>query len=281
MPYYSPLRYPGGKRKLLPYLRKIITENNLSINNYVEPYAGGSAVALDLLFSGNVNDIYLNDIDKSIYAFWNSVMYDTDRFCEEILSTGLSISEWENQKAKQENYDSLFDLGFSTFYLNRTNRSGIINGGVIGGKQQDGDYSMDARFNKSNLISRIRMISEHQSGIHLFNLDALDFLKTILGDLERENTLIYLDPPYFLNGKKLYSNYYKSDDHKTIKEFVESLSHKWIISYDNVEAIKALYKNFNIIEYSLSYTAQEKTLGEEIMIFSNQLTAISPIVQYK
>jgi DNA adenine methylase len=161
--FYSPLRYPGGKNKLSAFIAKICIDNNIN-GHYIEPYSGGASVALFLLIEGFVDKITINDRDRSIYAFWHSVLNKTNELCELIEKAELTISEWKKQKNIQTNKKTvdLLTLGFSTFYLNRTNRSGIINGGVMGGVEQNGKYLMNCRFNKNELIQRIRLIAKHK-----------------------------------------------------------------------------------------------------------------------
>ncbi len=155
--FYSPLRYPGGKTKIAPFIKELFYENNLVGMDYVEPYAGGAGAALTLLFEEYVSTITINDYDRSIYAFWHSIINNTEEFCEKISKTPIDVETWLVQKEIQKNKtnETLFSLGFSTFFLNRTNISGVIKGGVIGGKKQTGKYKIDARFNKSDLISKI------------------------------------------------------------------------------------------------------------------------------
>ena len=73
------------------------------------------------------------------------------------------MKEWEKQKRIYENTRSEFLLGFATFFLNRTNYSGVITGGPIGGFEQKGQWKIDARFNKKSLIDRIERISYFKS----------------------------------------------------------------------------------------------------------------------
>src|SRR5690625_3811558 len=155
----SPLRYPGGKNKTYQYVKHLVEINNIS--TYIEPYAGGAAVALRLLINGDVNRIMINDYDKSIYAFWHSVVFHSEELIERIWETEICMDEWFYQKEIQDNKESanLLDLGFSTLFLNRTNRSGIIKAGVIGGKKQKGNYKMDCRFNKHTITERIKLIA--------------------------------------------------------------------------------------------------------------------------
>ena len=170
----TPLRYPGGKTKVYDYVKELIFLNECT--TYIEPYAGGAGVAINLLLNGDVKKIMINDYDRAIYAFWYSVLYHTEELIFKIEKTEVCIEEWYRQKEiqnyKQETED-LLELGFSTLFLNRVNHSGIIKGGVIGGKNQDGNYKMDCRFNKNSIIKRIRAIARNRSRIKIYNLDVI------------------------------------------------------------------------------------------------------------
>lgn len=274
MVIYSPLRYPGGKSNLTPYIKQIIKDNLLCDCTYVEPYAGGASVALALLLDGYVSKIIINDIDKSIFAFWYSILNDTNNFCRLIEETPVDIKVWKNQRAKQKikNKCDLLELGFSTFFLNRANRSGIIQGGVIGGLKQNGKWKIDARFNKTELINRIKRISCYKDSIKLYNMDASKLIKLLRTRLANKNVLIYFDPPYYNKGKNLYLNYYSDADHKELSNQIKKLtSQKWILTYDNVQQIKKLYSEYRQRKYKLTYSASKPIIGQELMIFSDNL----------
>jgi DNA adenine methylase len=273
MDYYSPLRYPGGKGKVANYFKRIIKENSLYDSIYVEPYAGGASVALALLYNEYVSKIIINDIDRSIYAFWYCVLNETEKFCKLIEEIPLTIEEWKKQRDIQRNKKKygLFKLGFSTFYLNRTNRSGILNGGVIGGLNQTGKWKIDARYNKERLIERIKKIAEYKNRIELHNEDAMRLIHSLRDKLP-ENALFYFDPPYYVKGKDLYLNFYKDSDHQAIAEEVDKLKrNNWVVTYDNVTPIRSLYKKYRKSKFNLNYSAGQATQGEEIMIFSDNL----------
>ncbi|MEZ4946906.1 MAG: DNA adenine methylase [Cyclobacteriaceae bacterium] len=272
MDYYSPLRYPGGKGKLSKFIGNLVESNLLTDGCYVEPYAGGSSVALNLLFKEYVRSIVINDLDKAIYSFWYSVLYDTDNLCRMIHDTKVTVGNWEKQRAthKQQEGASLLELGFSTFYLNRTNRSGIINAGIIGGKGQNGHWKIDARFNKKDLIERIQKIADFKDRIQLYNLDACQLVNKISKKIPRK-TLFYFDPPYFVKGKDLYTNFYKYKDHKLVSDTIKELNCHWIVTYDNQPEIKKLYTGFRKVEYSLNYHAASPKIGSELIIFSKTL----------
>jgi DNA adenine methylase len=273
MKFYSPLRYPGGKNKLAKFVALICEKNNIA-GHYVEPYAGGASVALFLLFNNYVKEITINDVDRSIYAFWHSILNRNEEFCDLIRKTKINIENWKRLREIQKNKGkvSLFDLGFSTFFLNRTNVSGIIDGGVIGGLKQEGDYKMNCRFNKNELTSRIQRIAKYKRKIHLYNIDAMKLVKKLQKKSKNSQTIFYFDPPYYLKGQSLYTNYYKHDDHRKIGEAIKKIKNsRWIISYDNVPEIKSLYRGFKKIEYSFFYTAHKPKKGNEILFFDRNL----------
>lgn len=278
--FYSPLRYPGGKNKLSAFIAKICAENNIN-GHYVEPYSGGASVALFLLFEGYVNTITLNDKDRSIYAFWHSVLNQTEELCELIENATFNIDEWRRLKSIQNNKENtdLLLLGFSTFYLNRTNRSGIINAGVIGGIEQKGNYLMDCRFNKKDLIRRIKLIASKRDNIRLYKKDAVELIDIIQREAENDNNLIfYFDPPYYLKASTLYMNHYEDENHKIVSDKIKSIDNiRWIVSYDNVPEINSLYKECIKKEFSFKHTAYKSRVGKEILFFSP--TLINPNIE--
>lgn len=271
--FYSPLRYPGGKNKLSAFIAKICVDNKIN-GHYVEPYSGGASVALFLLLEGFVNKITINDRDRSIYAFWHSVLNKTNQLCNLIENADLTITEWKKQREVQNNKKSsdLLTLGFSTFYLNRTNRSGIINAGVMGGINQKGNYLMDCRFNKADLITRIRIIAKHKKNIRLYKKDAVKLIDKIQHESQNENVIFYFDPPYYLKASTLYMNHYEDKNHKKVSDKIKSIQNiKWIVSYDNVPEIRKLYSDCEKKEFEFKHTAYEIRVGKEILFFSDNI----------
>ncbi|MBN2572008.1 MAG: DNA adenine methylase [Ignavibacteriales bacterium] len=279
MTFYSPLRYPGGKAKLSKYFKNLILENDLKGGTYVEIYAGGSSIALSLLIEGYVSKVIINDKDKSIYAFWYSILNHSRKFCKLIKETPLTILNWRKQKEIQRNKEKynmknkndLLELGFSTFFLNRTNRSGILNAGVIGGLNQDGEWKMNARYNKEDLISKIKLISRYKDKIRLENLDAIQLINKIKNKLPKKS-LVYLDPPYYNKGKDLYMNYYDYKDHEELAREIKKITKsKWVLTYDNVGPINNLYKGFDNYIHLLNYSVANSGKGQEVIFFSKNV----------
>jgi DNA adenine methylase len=280
--FYSPLRYPGGKNKLSKFIAQICTDNNVN-GHYVEPYAGGAAVALYLLMNNRVSRISINDFDKSIYAFWYATLNYTEELCALIEATEITPHAWWEQKniqADKEDELDMLRLGFSTLFLNKTNYSGIINGGMIGGKEQRGDYALDCRFNKASVISKILAISKRKSQIDLTNLDALELINKMPTD---KNMIFYFDPPYYLKGPSLYMNHYKSEDHALVSDAIRSIKNaKWIVSYDDTQEIQHLYSGLRKIDYSFNHSARKSRIGNESIFFSSNLSinpTLYPIIK--
>ncbi len=270
--YNTPLRYPGGKGKFAPVVKSIFNYNGLEGGHYLEPYAGGAGVALDLLYSGYVSDIHINDIDIAVFSFWKSITEFTDNFLQLLNDTPVTIDEWYKQKniLNDTACRDPLKVGFAAFFLNRTNRSGILKGGVIGGKKQEGNYTLDARFNKENLKKRIEKVGINASKIHVYNEDALDLIQKV-DELLPFNSLVYLDPPYYVKGQGLYRNFYVHEDHVKIREALDKIKTKWIVSYDKCDEIKEIYKNYKMTDYDLNYSAYNRIKAKEMMFFSDSL----------
>lgn len=272
MTNFSPLRYPGGKGKLASYLTALLELNGLEGTHYAEPFAGGAAVALDLLFSERVRHIHINDLDRCVYAFWHSAVHHTSDLIALIRDTEVNVDSWHQCKKVWQNHErhDLLEVGFATFFLNRTNRSGILNGGIIGGLDQAGDWKIGCRFNKDELITRIKRIGFYRSRISVQNLDATAFLTTYLADVPE--SFLYIDPPYYVKGAYLYQNHFRHADHVRLAEIIGQIArHRWVVSYDNVEQIRRIYAGHKQEQFDITYSARSYARGTEVMVFSPQL----------
>jgi DNA adenine methylase len=266
----SPLRYPGGKWRIAPFFEQLIRLNELGARRYIEPYAGGASLALSLLFGNQVSEVHLNDLDPAINAFWSAVLNNNGELRDLIRATPVTPEEWARQKriyAKGHSAGALA-FGFATFFLNRTNHSGILNGGMIGGKDQTGIWKVDARFNKPELLRRIERIGSYKNRIHLSCLDAVQFL----ADLKpSRDSFVYLDPPYYRAGSELYLNAYSLEDHAEVRKSVRRLRAPWVVSYDDVPEIRRLYRAVKSRRLELLHTARCLRLGKEVLFFSSGL----------
>jgi len=272
----SPLRYPGGKGGLSSFLVNLLELNGLTGCSYYEPYAGGAGAALNLLRLGAVGRVHINDADPRIYALWRSILDENDRFVEAILSVPLSIREWYSRQAICATADSrdLFELGFSAFYMNRCNRSGVLKGaGPIGGYAQKGVWRLDARFNREELASRVRKLGLERELITITGLDAIDFLKRCLPrGRTRAKAFVYADPPYVMKGQKLYLNAYSPDDHAELSLYLAQQKQlPWLVSYDDAPLIRSLYEMHQIDVLPIRYSLQHKRAAQELLIAPHRI----------
>jgi DNA adenine methylase len=269
----TPLRYPGGKSVMTSFFEELIVYNDMMNVTYAEPYAGGAGAAINLLMNEKVEQVKINDASISIFSFWNYMLLESERFIDKLYKVEVNLEEWTKQRkiyktAKTES----FELGFATFFLSRTNRSGILNAGPMGGQdplsQTLANYKIDCRFNKNDLCARITNIAKRKKDIKVTNDDALKFIK----EINNNNTLVYLDPPYYKQGKALYMNFYKHADHLTLAKCLKEIDKfEWVLSYDNVQEIRELYSDFKLYEFNLFYTAQNVKKGSELLTHSGNI----------
>lgn len=265
----SPLRYPGGKGRLYDDVKQIMQGGNLLTRTYVEPFAGGFGIGIRLLTNNDVARIIINDVDEHIYAFWHCVFFDTQNLVDLIRDTEISLDNWDVQKKIYNNGKnvSLLKLGFSTFFLNRTNYSGVLSGGPIGGRKQESDYTLDCRYNRAELSKRIEKLGNYRNQVEIFNYDAIEFIERIV--LPRSNELfINFDPPYVQKGPELYSNYYTEEDHTRLAHHIQQYlaNTKWIMTYDDCPLIRQLYANYHPEEIRLTHFAGKTKEGKELLI---------------
>ncbi|MBN1459770.1 MAG: DNA adenine methylase [Armatimonadetes bacterium] len=271
MRYVSPLRYPGGKASLSNFLMDTIDLNDLRECVYYEPYAGGAGAALTLLRDGVVSELFLNDADACVYAFWRAALNCTDRFVRKLVSIPLTVEEWKRQQAIciRPSRHTLFEVGFAAFYMNRCNRSGVLTGsGPIGGYSQEGEWRLDVRFNREALAERFLRLKRFRKRIHVSRKDAIVFLKSELPrGRGRDRVFVYLDPPYVNNGQRLYLNAYDADDHRALSNYLGTQQMlPWVMSYDDSELVRDLYKVYTVMALPIRYTLQAKRDEHELII---------------
>lgn len=279
---YSPLRYPGGKSRLGDFLIEVMRKNDLREPVYIEPYAGGAGAALRLLFEEYVESITINDLDPRIRCFWQAVTRHTEAFLDLLARTPLTVREWRRQRAVYLKRDlrSVLRLGFATFYLNRTSRSGIHDsGGPIGGIDQTGNYKIDARFNRKQLAQRIVRLAAYADRIDITGEDGLALLRKLQrSDSKAPRAFVYLDPPYYSKGRDLYFNNMSHQEHAALARFLQSAKRfRWVMTYDDVPAVRKLYEAMPQVGFDLSYSSYERRTGKELLIHPPEVDVSSAV----
>jgi DNA adenine methylase len=263
----SPLRYPGGKSALAGLFADLIT--NLGIRNctYVEPYAGGAGAGIALLREGIVKRLVVNDIDPAVYSFWAQIVDHNQAFIDWLTEVPLTLDEWCRQReVYRSRSTNQAALGRAFFYLNRTNRSGILNAGVIGGHAQSGRYKIDARFNRETLAGRVGVIGNLRSAIEVTSLDG----RTVIQQhAKRKSSFLYIDPPYVRAGSQLYLNAFAARDHEALAEVVRRIGKAhWLMTYDESPFIERLYAGHFQGRLGLSYSARYPGKAAELLLAS-------------
>ena len=268
-PFLSPLRYPGGKARVAPYLASLMRTQSPRPTVYAEPFAGGAGAALRLLIDEQVRAVRINDLSPGIAAFWRSVFYDTERFAQKVERAVITLDNWEQARRVFQNpfeQDDL-ELGFATFFLNRCNRSGILTARPIGGINQSGKWKMDARFNRTDLAERVRRLGQYRRRVEVSQLDGLEFMRTLqpLG----KDAFAYVDPPYIVQGENLYLDSLSYDDHRLLAAELRTSPTPWMLTYDVSERVtEDLYSGLRMARFDIAHTAQRQHIGSEIVVFS-------------
>jgi DNA adenine methylase len=273
MRYLSPLRYPGGKGRMAPYIARLLASQDPRPRAYAEPFAGGAGAALRLLVDEEVSTIYINDLSPGIAAFWRCVFEHTDALTARIMEAPVDVDAWHTARAIYEQPQGHSDLalGFATFFLNRCNRSGILGARPIGGLDQTGRWKIDARFNRDNLADRVRLLGGYRGRVHVSQLDARDFLRTL--EAQGTDVLVYVDPPYLVQGEDLYLDSLRPEDHAELAGLLRASGLPWFLTYDVHEQITTgLYGGLRTAEFDIAHTAQKQHIGAEYAVFSDALT---------
>ena len=237
----------------------------------MEPFAGGAGVALRLLFDNHVSSVTIGDSDPAIAAFWRCAVSRSDQLIEKVEDCQVDIDTWhiQHEVLKDPSGSDDLDLGFAAYFLNRTNRSGILRARPIGGLNQEGHWRLDCRFNKNDLIPRLHRIAQHASQIRVFEGEALDLLSST-EEIRREHTFIYIDPPYLTRSSDLYLDEMSIASHKEIAQMLRGEFPFWMASYDIDERVtKELYPENRILTFALRHSASRTHVGAEQIAFSD------------
>ena len=266
----NPLRYPGAKSKLVPYIQQLIETENLKDCTFYEPYAGSATVSFALLENKIISKAIINELDPLIYCFWVSVMEQPEALIQLIRNTDITLENWnifaEYRNPQYISARTTLEIGFAGLFLNRTSFSGILKAGPLGGHAQNSNYSIDCRFNKDSISKSIHILSKFKDNVEIYNMDAIEFLKLKTRYKRNNKTFVYIDPPYYEKGPSLYRYFYEKNTHKTLAKFIKNKSYPWLISYDDAKEIQALYKKNTKQPIYLDYSVNTKRTAKELLI---------------
>jgi DNA adenine methylase len=266
----SPLRYPGSKQALVDYVIRFLDANDFRGREWVEPCAGGASVALSLLSRGAVCRATIVEKDPLVYAFWKCLKTQPALLCHLVHGLNITLETW-NQFQKYRSADALkkyplIELALAGLFFNRANYSGIIGANPIGGMSQSSDYKIDCRFTKSTVIDRMIAASLVMDKMTVVRGDVVSYLRRNSERLIQDNSVVYVDPPYVLQGKKLYRHHFKTRDHMRLAEFLNAAPFPWLVSYDNVPFVVELFRGQKVRPIWLKYTVRRARRADELLI---------------
>ncbi|MHC1760569.1 MAG: DNA adenine methylase [Negativicutes bacterium] len=269
----SPLRYPGSKAALVDYVVDVIAHNHLTVNHFVEPYAGSSIVSLQLLKNNCIGSATILEKDILVYAFWESVFSHTNEILTRLDTLPITIDTWKAflpyRQAQTLNEYPIVDMGLAGLFYNRTNFSGILKANPLGGINQSSTYKIDCRFNRQKIMTLIADIAAYRNQVTVLYGDAMDFLIHGYELVLHNNHFLYIDPPYYEKGRSLYRHWYTHEEHMKLARFLTHCNTPWLASYDNHEAIRMAYHQNNLGERYFDYTISKYRKTPELLI-SNQ-----------
>ena len=245
-PSFTPLRYPGGKSWLFEYVSAFLEFHDIHLGTVVEPFAGSASISVGLLKNKLADEAYICEKDPLISSFWDVALTANDELIENVRRLSVSISTWKKFK-KYLRPDavtrfSTMELATAFVFYNRTNYSGILKAGPIGGKRQESKYNIKCRFNKEYVCQKIATLDSLSGKIHVIRGDGIRFIREYSRRSHGEDQFFYIDPPYYDAGKVLYRNYFEVEDHIRLANTLEPLTEPWLLSYDDVDFIHHTYE---------------------------------------
>ncbi len=268
-------RYPGGKNKL----KKIIIKKILPyINNktqYREVFFGGGSICLDMIKDNTIDNIWINDKDIGIACLWTSLISHHQILKEKIIHFTPSVDKFYNIRDEllqlKTQPSDIIDIGFKKLAIHQLSFSGLgtKSGGPLGGKEQKSAYKIDCRWSPDYICKKIDKIHNLLNNIKIYkgSCTNLDF-EHIIND-NHCNSVLYLDPPYYIKGNELYQYGFTQEDHIRLSNLLYNTKHKWVLSYDDCEEIQELYQWANIQQISASYTISGSRQKTELLIWNN------------
>lgn len=266
----NPLRYPGAKGKLVDYVAVVLEENLLAGCTIHEPFGGSAAVSLDLLSRGFATKAIIVERDPLVFSFWRMVFEDADRLCQDIEELAVNMGTWHAldhlRMIDRPTQSILPSLALAGLFYNRTNYSGIVGAGPIGGQSQTSDYKIDCRFNKAAVVASIRWYSELKGRVEVVFDDAMMYLRRNQESLESGFHFVYLDPPYYGHGKKYYRYHYGHGQHAELARFLVRRKFPWLLSYDDHPVIREMYGKLDRYVIYMDYSARTSRRAKELLV---------------
>lgn len=240
VPQRSPFRYPGGKTWLIPTVRKWLKQEKIMAKELIEPFAGGGIVSLTAAFEKMAEQITMVEMDEEIAAVWKVILSEKNKWlAEKIYSYDLTHA---NVKAELENPNKeLHDIAFCTILKNRVFHGGILAKGSGMIKNGENGKGIGSRWYPKTLRDRILAINHVKAKIKFVSGDAF---KIIEENLSHKSAYFFIDPPYTIAGKRLYTHF--DINHERLFELTSQLKGKFMLTYDDTPEIRNLANKYHL-----------------------------------
>lgn len=280
--YLSPLRYPGGKGRMGPYLADLMASQYglLEVEIWAEPFAGGLGAGLHVLAADVAEEVWFCETNPALAALWRMIRTDLDDLARRIELTNPTIDlfyasrEMVKNAATTGGHDDQ-ELAVAALILNRCSRSGIVapNVGPIGGKDQAGKYTVKSRFDPAKVAARLRALSPYTQRLRQYDCSGIEFLRGLDGGVGiEEEMLAFVDPPYTDVGNDLYGRGMSVAEHRELAWILNTSPMRWALTYDATPHIWTdWYPNRAVMEYGISHSAHKQHADTEYLIVSDNL----------
>ncbi len=260
VPHRSPFRYPGGKTWLVPYVRQWINSLTSKPLEFVEPFAGGGIVGLSVLFDQMTERLTLVELDKQVASVWKAILSEQGKELASRILTFDLTRENVITELKREPLNEL-DLAFQTIIRNRVQRGGIMAPGAGLIKNGENGNGIRSRWYPKTLFNRITDIRNKR---HLIRFEQCDALSFITKHIEQPEWVWFIDPPYTVAGRRLYTH--SEIDHAELFAKVAKVCGDFLMTYDDVEPIRKLAAKFGFDIYKIPMKNTHHNVMFELLI---------------
>lgn len=262
IPQRSPFRYPGGKTWLIPIVRLWLKQDNTA-HKLIEPFAGGGIVSLTAAFEKLAETIVMVEKDEEVAAVWEAILNGKNQWlAEKIFSFNLTHDN-VNLELNRTN-KAPEDIAFCTILKNRVFHGGILAKGSGLIKNGENGKGLTSRWYPKTLRDRITAISYIKDKIDFIRGDAFD----IIGKhIEDNQSYFFIDPPYTIAGKRLYTYY--DIDHEELFNITSKIAGKYMLTYDDTPEIRGLADKYNLQYRMIPMKTTHHVEKNEIIISDN------------
>ena len=246
----TPLRYPGGKSRACTKIGQFLP-NMYSYKEFREPFLGGGSVAIYLTKMYPSLSIWVNDLYEPLVNFWKEIQHSGEELCTTLTDLKLknpnpdSAKELflESKKIINSQDKSKLERAVAFYVVNKCSFSGLTESSSFSAQASDSNFSMRG----------IEKLTGYQEIIEDWKITNLSY-EDLLTDWK--DTFIYLDPPYDIKDN-LYGKsgeMHKKFDHDKFAKDCDDHTADMMISYNSSQLIKNRFKNWNAVEFDLTYT---------------------------